>query len=263
MHIPEYSVSLLIWIIPICIMVFFLMKRRLIVPEKTYAMIITIGVFSIIGGILDLFLGRYFFVFPDPHAVIGFRPGNIPIEEFVFYITGLWFILIFYIFCDEWFLKKYNPPDEKYARIRSKINRLLFLHYPTCLWALFALLVGFICKRIVNPEGEFIPGYFFFLVIVIFLPMLFFYRVTKLFVNWRAFQFVLLVTVLISIIWEVTLALPRGYWGYQKGAMLGLFIDVWHGLPVEAVFVWVSGTIIIVCYEFVKIYFFTKAPPSK
>jgi lycopene cyclase domain-containing protein len=263
MKIPEYSVSLLIWIIPIVVLSVFFKNRHLLSRGKTLSMVITIGIFSAIGAILDLFLGDFFFVFPNPDALIGIRLNKIPIEEFVFYIAGLWFILFLYVFCDEWFLKKYNPPDEKYARFRFRIKRLLFIHFPSCRYALAALLLGAICKKAINPECGFIPGYFFFLVIVIGVPAFLFYRVTKSFVNWRAFQFVLILTVLISVIWEVTLALPRGYWGYQKQAMLGIFIDVWHGLPIEAVFVWISGTIIIVCYEFLKICFFTEVPPSK
>jgi len=87
-----------------------------------------------------------------------------------------------------------------------------------------------------------------------------FYRVTKLFVNWRAFIFSMLATVLISIIWEVTLALPRGYWDYQHGAMLGIFIGVWHDLPIEAITVWIFCTLVIMFYEYVKICYFTDEP---
>jgi hypothetical protein len=73
-------------------------------------------------------------------------------------------------------------------------------------------------------------------------------------------MFSLLGTVLISIIWEVTLALPRGYWNYQHAAMIGIFIPVWAQLPIEAVTVWIFCTLVIMVYEFVKIYFFTSAP---
>jgi len=70
----------------------------------------------------------------------------------------------------------------------------------------------------------------------------------------------MLATVLISIIWEVTLALPRGYWDYQHGAMLGIFIGVWHDLPIEAITVWIFCTLVIMFYEYVKICYFTDAP---
>jgi hypothetical protein len=70
----------------------------------------------------------------------------------------------------------------------------------------------------------------------------------------------LILTVLISIIWEVTLALPRGYWGYQHGAMLGIFIGVWNGLPIEQITVWFFCTYVIFFYEFIKICYFTPLP---
>jgi hypothetical protein len=262
MMIPEYTLSLLIWIIPIIAVSFFSLKRGLVSRKKTRAMFITIAVFTVIGSVLDLVFGRAFFIFPNPHAVVGMSIKGIPVEEFLFYITGLWFILSFYVFCDEWFLKKYNPPDEHYARYRSRIKRLLFMHFPSCLWAILLFVAGLVCKQLLNHEGPLIPGYFFFLVCAVVVPFILFYRITRLFVNWRAYQFVLLVIILISIIWEVTLALPRGYWGYRKGPMLGLFIGVWHGLPLEAVFVWVAGSTIILFYEFIKIGYFTDVKPS-
>ena len=45
---------------------------------------------------------------------------------------------------------------------------------------------------------------------------------------------------LISLLWEVTLAIPYGWWDYRPGAMMGLAIAAWRGLPVEAVCVWLA-----------------------
>jgi hypothetical protein len=255
---PEYTVSLCIWIIPLFILGFFIIQKKMLVPEKSFAVLITVAVLSAIGFALDLVFGNLFFTFPEPRAVLGITVNKIPVEEFVFYIAGLWFILFAYVFCDEFYLKKYNPSDAKYAKYRSRIGRRFFYHIKSCVFAGILLIAGFVFKRIVNPQGENVPGYFFFLVILIYTPAILFYRVTKLFVNWRAFAFTLLITSLISIIWEVTLALPRGYWGYQEGAMLGVFIGVWDNLPLEAVTVWISGLVVILIYEFLKIRFFTK-----
>ena len=60
---------------------------------------------------------------------------------------------------------------------------------------------------------------------------------------------------LISLLWEATLALPYGWWNYQHREMMGLFIGAWADLPVEAVFVWIAvsyGTVIF--FEAVKIW---------
>ena len=63
MKIPEYSVSLLFWIIPICVFTFFFIKKRLLNPEKSYAMLVTIAVMASTGIALDLFFAKSFFTF--------------------------------------------------------------------------------------------------------------------------------------------------------------------------------------------------------
>jgi hypothetical protein len=260
MPLPEYTISLLLWVVPIvCIFIFFI-RKRLLSPEKIYALGITVALLAFAGIALDLLFAHLFFLFPDPTKVCGVTIREIPIEEFVFYITGFWFIIFLYVFGDEWFLKKYNQPDARYARYRSRLKRLIFVHYRNIGYAVIILLLGLVMKRLLNPRGEFVPGYFFFLTIAAYTPAVVFYRVTRAFVNWRAFLFSMIITVLISIIWEVTLALPRGYWNYQHGAMLGIFIGVWNDLPLEAVTVWIFCTLVIFVYEFIKIYYFTAVP---
>jgi hypothetical protein len=260
MHLPGYSASLLLWIVPIAAMTCFFLKRRLLTPEKSFALLITIALLASIGIVLDLLFAKNFFIFENKGAVCGISLQGIPLEEFVFYITGFWFILFFYVFCDEWFLVKYNLPDAYYARFRSRLKRKFFLHLRS-LWLLpIIAMAGFLFKRIMNPAGSLIPGYFVFLGVAAYAPTFLFIRITKSFVNWRAFFFSLLLTTLISIIWEVTLALPYRYWGYQKGAMLGVFIKPWHDLPIEAVTVWIFSTLVILVYEFLKICYFTPVP---
>ncbi|MDX1812592.1 MAG: hypothetical protein R3240_11625, partial [Gammaproteobacteria bacterium] len=67
--------------------------------------------------------------------------------------------------------------------------------------------------------------------------------------------------VLISLIWEVTLALVYQWWGFRPHAMLGFYIAAWNYLPVEEVIVWfsVSYTTIIV-YEAIKIWKASQKP---
>jgi len=260
MILPGYSLSLLIWILPIIAMAVFFIKRRLLSPEKSFALLLTIALLAAVGIVLDLLFAHCFFTFDNPKAVCGLTIRRIPVEEFVFYITGFWFILFAYVFCDEWFLLKYNVPDEEYARYRNSLEKKLIYHLKSLWVAPVLIVLGTVFKRLVNPDGEFIPGYFAFLLLAAYLPMFLFYNVTKTFVNWRAFVFIMLLTLFISIIWEVTLALPYGYWGYQRGAMLGIFIHPWHGLPLEAVSVWIFSTLVILVYEFIKICFFTSLP---
>src|SRR4030043_1915442 len=116
---PEYTISLAIWIVPICVLSIFFVRKRLLTPEKMFALFITIAVSAAVGIILDLFFALTFFRFPDNQMTIGWTIRGIPVEEFVFYITGFWFIVFLYVFCDEWYLLKYNVPYHRYVRYRD------------------------------------------------------------------------------------------------------------------------------------------------
>jgi hypothetical protein len=254
---PEYTLSLLIWIVPIVGFTIFFHIKNLLTIKKRLALGISISILAAIGIILDLFFARFFFTFPDPAMTIGFKIKGIPVEEFIFYITGFWFILFLYVFCDEWYMVKYNPDDTYYARYARRLHHTIFLHWGSIFMAVVFIAAGIIIKFFTNGVPPLLPGYFVFLVIVAYTPTILFYRVCRKFVNWRAFAFSLLLTVLLSIIWEVTLALPRGYWNYQHQYMLGVFIPVWASIPIEAVSVWISSTLVILFYEWLKIRFFT------
>ena len=258
---PEYTISLLIWIVPILFFSLFFIAKKLLTPEKSFALFITAGALAAVGCGLDLLFGKIFFLFPNPEMVLNLgRIRGMPVEEFVFYVTGFWFIIFLYVFCDEWFLLKYNRPDEHYARYRNRLKRTLFPHWWSLGLVAGFLILGVILKLILNPSGTWVPGYFLFLACVAYTPMILFYRVSKRFVNWQAFAFTLIVTLLVAVIWEATLALPRGYWDYHHGPMLGIFIGSWHNLPIEAVTVWIFCTLVIIVYEYIKIVYFTRVP---
>ena len=65
--------------------------------------------------------------------------------------------------------------------------------------------------------------------------------------------------VLVSLIWEATLAIPYAWWGYHHDMMMGIYISAWHDLPIEAAFLWmvVTYTTIIV-YEAIKLWLLFK-----
>ena len=104
-----------------------------------------------------------------------------------------------------------------------------------------------------SPEG--FPWYFTYLTVVSFVPSAGFFHTARPFINWRAFSFTFFFILLISLLWEVSLAIPYGWWGYRPSAMMGLTIGAWGNLPVEAVCVWlaVSFTTVIV-YEVIKLW---------
>jgi hypothetical protein len=56
-------------------------------------------------------------------------------------------------------------------------------------------------------------------------------------------------------VWEATLGVPYGWWSYNERMMIGIFIDGWTDLPLEAVFVWLAVTYTsVIVYETIKVY---------
>ena len=47
---------------------------------------------------------------------------------------------------------------------------------------------------------------------------------------------------LVSLLWEVTLAVPYNWWSFQHHQMMGVFVGAWSYLPIEEVFVWIAVT---------------------
>jgi hypothetical protein len=82
-----------------------------------------------------------------------------------------------------------------------------------------------------------------------------FFPTARQFINWRAFSLTLFIIVLVSLLWEATLAVPYQWWGFQPTQMTGFFIAAWAGLPIEEVFLWVAvsyATVIV--FETLKLW---------
>ncbi|MDD5673390.1 MAG: hypothetical protein PHC61_04450 [Chitinivibrionales bacterium] len=253
---PEYTISLLLWILPVMGIGVFLQSKKLLKSVQRKALLMNLIIFAGIGFFLDLMFAQQFFRFPAPVMTLGITINKVPIEEFLFYLFGFWFIVLFYVFNDEYFLRKYNKDDRRYITYARRINKIFILFFKP--WHIFILLIVLtgvtLLKRHINPADPILPEYLVFLIIFAYAPFIFFWRLTHTFVNVRALVLVMVLTSLISIIWEVTLALPRGYWNYNHDYMLGIFIPVWSFLPIEAVTVWFVCSLIILSYEYTKIF---------
>jgi hypothetical protein len=86
---------------------------------------------------------------------------------------------------------------------------------------------------------------------------MFLYRTIGNLTNWPAFAATTLYVLVTSVIWEVTLAIPRQWWGYEPSGMIGLTITAWSRgdaiFPVEAAVVWLFAPFAsILTYEFAK-----------
>jgi len=252
-----YTVSLLLFIIPSAFIgVWFLPGEGLHIPQRAFWW--TLLLLVPLGCLLDFVFAQWFFKYPNLGATLGIlapalgRP--VPVEEYIFYFTGFLMDLLLYVWLGEFWLASYNVPD--YPGDARKVRRLLHFH-PTSLFAAALLIAAawFYKKHFALPEDQVgFPGYFSFLVVGALLPAMAFFPVAKLFINWRALSLTLFFMVLLSVIWEATLAVPYQWWGFQHRQMIGLFVGAWSGLPVEEVFVWIAVTYAtVIVFEIMKV----------
>jgi hypothetical protein len=287
-----YTCSLLLFVIPIVVIAgWFLPKETVRISKRAFWR--TIAILVPIGFALDFFFAHRFFVFPNAGATLGIGApaigGSVPLEEYVFYFTGFLAILLIYVWSGEYWLAAYKvadysvftntgqqargaaPPDGKAASSvvsadtsfvktvdpgeAGQVRRLLKFH-PTSL-VVGAALIGaaILYKKLRSPFPCGFPGYFTVLVVGGVIPSVSFFPVARRFIHWRALSLTIFMVLLISMLWEATLAVPYGWWGYQQKEMMGLFIGAWTGLPIEAVTVWIAVTYgSAIVYEIVKIW---------
>jgi hypothetical protein len=251
-----YTWSLLLFIIPIVVIVFwFLPAEGVEIPRQAFWR--TIAVLVPLGFGLDFFFARWFFVFPNSGATLGIKApalGHpVPVEEYIFYFTGFLCVLLIYLWLDEFWLAAYNIPD--YANESKKISRLFRFHPTSAIVGVALIMAALIYKKMFSPVPEGFPSYFTFLVLGAFVPAMSFFPTARPFINWRAFSLTLFIIVLVSLLWEATLAVPYQWWGFQPTQMAGLFIGAWAGLPIEEVCLWIAvsyATVIV--FEIFKLW---------
>jgi len=251
-----YTWSLLLFVVPIlAIVLWFLPSEGLEIPQRAFWR--TIGILAPVGCLLDVIFAQWFFCFPNPKATLGVLApafGHwVPVEEYVFYLTGFITILLLYVWLSEYWLAAYTVED---YRGEARVSPKLLQFHPMSLVIGLVLIAGAIVyKKFFSGMREGLPGYFIVLVVGGLIPSVSFYPVTRRFINWRALSLTMYFILLVSMLWEATLALPYGWWNYQHGAMMGVFIGAWSDLPIEAVLVWLAvtyGTVIL--FEAVKIW---------
>jgi hypothetical protein len=216
----------------------------------------TAGTIVGLGIVLDFLLGFLTLRFPGCSAPAGTGPyvwclpavnGRIPVEELLFYAMGPVAIVLVYACADERWLSRYNPGENLLDLKLIRLSRSLMVV------AAVAVLAALVLWRV---NGTF-PTYFAFLATGALLPALFLYRTIGNLTNWPAFAVTTLYVIVTSLIWEVTLAIPRQWWGYEPSGMIGLTIAAWSRgdaiFPVEAAFVWLFAPLSsILTYEFAK-----------
>lgn len=251
-----YTWSLLLYLVPLLVLAFwFLGHPRYAFQKKAFWT--TVAILVPLGVALDLVFGTTFFTFANRGAILGIEVpavgGRIPVEEFVFYTAGFIFVLLLYVWCDEYWVGAYNVPD--YAGESANVGRLMRFD-PWSLVAGVVLVAAAVAyKRLLAEDPEGFPLYFAYVVAAAVIPSAAFYKSARRFINWRAFSITFFFMLLLSLLWEATLAIPYGWWGYNGRMMTGIFLDAWTELPLEAVVVWLAVTYTtVIIFEVVKVY---------
>ena len=251
-----YSVSLLLFIVPIVVISWWLVPQDGIKISKR-SFLITLALTVPAGVILDFFFAHLFLTFPNPAATLGIRApalgGGVPVEEYVFYLTGFATVLLLYVWLDEYWLSAYSVPNTD--PLRTDFERLLRFHPKSVVLAVVLIAGALICRGVYDHHygASGFPGYFVFLVVGALGPASALFPSAAPVVNWRALSLVLYIILLTSLLWEATLAMPYGWWGYQPNQMMGIFVTAWSYLPIEAVCVWIAVSFqTVMVYEVVK-----------
>jgi hypothetical protein len=98
------------------------------------------------------------------------------------------------------------------------------------------------------------PGYFLFELCLVLGPVTMLWETIGPFLNRPAFVVKTMMLLLLSLMWEATMALPYGWWGYRYDQMMGIVITPWFDLPIEAVILWPAAAFMNVSlFEIVRI----------
>jgi len=249
-----YTVSLLFFLVPsVSILFWFFTQEHLHISRRAFTW--SICLLFPLGAALDFFFAHAFFLFPNPAATLGIRApalhGGVPIEEYAFYLLGFITILLLYIWLDEYWLSVYTVPALDTERIT--FDRLLRFHPASFLLAIALIAAAFLYQRTLPPLPGRFPGYFLFLVLFAFIPSTALLPTARPVINWRALSLTMFILLVTSLLWEVTLALPYGWWNFREQQMLGIRITAWDYLPIEEIYVWIAVTYAsVIVYEIVK-----------
>lgn len=236
----QYTWSLLLFIAPLALTTYELHRHGALRPLLA-PFALSLALLVPMGAVLTIGLADDFFTYPTASATLGLtfpavdldgvhHAFQIPIEELLFYVLGFASLLALYAWAD----------TQLFPRVRPLMRRS-HVSLPEVLLALSAGVAlsaaGWAIQRVANP-GAAMPGYWLYLMLVPTPVVIAFGPAMAARLNWPALTVVCLALWGHSILWEVTLAIPQGWWGYQPRSMLGLTVAAWHDLPIEAVLVW-------------------------
>jgi hypothetical protein len=169
-------------------------------------------------------------------------------------------VLLYMWSSEEWF-DKYSTSEGDYKGQSRAVKRAIQPHALLLTLGVVLLVACWVYKKTV-PDPEMRPGfpwYATFLILVVVIPNGLLYRAVGRLVNERALLFTMTVAVLVSLLWEVTLARPNLWWDYQYEKTIGMRIYPWNNLPMEAAVLWIAaGWGNITLYEVFRVYFHSE-----
>lgn len=258
-----YTWSLGIWLLPDLVLIPWALRATQPVVKRS--LVLSLAWLVPMGFVLDLLFAHSFFEFPDRTAVSGIPlpslGGDVPIEEYVFYLGGFVAIQLLYSWLDEELLAEYNVSDYEATWKETTRQRLLVKGRAIPAIGVAIAAVAWIALDIhwLGDQGG--PHYLGYLLFVGLTPNVLLLPAVWRFVNWRACAMTLLVVLGVSVLWEVSLALPLEWWDYNHAFMSGPRVPVWSDLPLEAILVWFAACMTVVSiYEAVKVWQFAAAP---
>jgi hypothetical protein len=239
-----YTWSLVIYVLPVAVLGWWVLSMHRGKIEKK-AFWLTVGALIPLWTLLDVFLGLTFFRFPNRGASVGrfwgytFDSGwqqAIPLEEIVFYTAGFISILLVYIWADEYWLSAYRKPRPATS---AEARKLVSFHPASALVGIVLFAIVWLYKAY-GPHAYHagFPGYFLFMLLATILPSIVFFKVASPFINWRALTLAGFFLISTSLFWEATLAIPYGWWDYNRSQMMGILIGAWTDMPLEAALLW-------------------------
>ncbi len=242
-----YAFALTIFAVPLAIHGLYAARAgrgvRTVWPASFWMTILTT---FMIGLLLDVGFGGFFLKFPSDHGVVGIKvigyvPGYgfrryIPIEEFAFYVLGMMWIVSSYSFFDRFvFVRALRRTP---ARIRELVQISRSWLFAITLMAAIACVASVLSRQ----DGSVFPGYALFVLATTGTPPVLLWRKVGSTLNMPALVATLALITISSIVWEPSLGIPLGWWGYNDAYMCGIRFDAWASLPIEAVlFWWASG----------------------
>ena len=272
-----YTRSLSLVYVPIALLLFWFLRYKGRTEADWIGLKHTLYFLVPLWTLVDIVAAPSFFEFPNCKATLewyipawipgaGFS-GQVPIEELFFYLGASLLFLLLYVWSKTVWFPAAPPSEPLPVRARASVPVVVFNSKE---WLGFAAVIGLAtfykwhfaeapttvlrlaeCKVPVPAfHGKGFPLYLTLLIIVAVGPAALLWRKLVPLINLQAMLFSALTGLLISLMWEVTLALPYGWWNYNHHWMTGIFIKPWFGLPFEAALLWLcAGVGSVILFE--------------